>query len=76
MRLDEYGLLAEDRLHGERRLALHRGGHVAVEVEGGADAGVSEHLRNDLRVDVLPEKQRCSILRIHLRPECVKVRRQ
>ena len=50
--------LTEHLLQGLNRLLLHVREQVRVDVQGDADGGVSEHLGDDLGVDVLREQQR------------------
>ena len=50
--------LGEHILHRGRGLATHAGQHVGVGVEGDGDAGVSQKLLNELRMDVFLEQER------------------
>src|SRR6266851_1081222 len=50
---------AEDRVHYLRSLAVHRGRHVAIDVERDRDGRVPEHLRDDLGMNAAAQEQGC-----------------
>ncbi|MGA9113438.1 MAG: hypothetical protein WB802_06520 [Candidatus Dormiibacterota bacterium] len=45
----------EKGIHDLRRLSVHGRRGMAVQVEGDPDAGMTEHLADELRVDALAE---------------------